>query len=235
MLKINEGKGTPRGGVISPLLANIFLHFVFDEWFEKTYPQNSYERYADDIIIHCPGIKDALRMLEAIKQRMRVCKLELNKQKTKIVYCRRNQRRQPPFKPMYQEFDFLGYTFKPRVIKERGKIKLGFSPAISVKSQKRIGEELYKLKIQRMVHVPIVKIAEILKSKTRGWINYYGKFRMSTMHKVFRVLNMRLARMVRSKYRRFRNRHWYESYKWLKEISNDYPTLFLHWEYGFRP
>lgn len=233
--KANEGKGTPQGGVISPLLANIFLHFAFDKWFEKTYPQNNFERYADDIIIHCTNIKEALRMLEAVKQRLKEFKLEINQRKSKIVYCRRNQKRQPPFKPKYQKFDFLGYTFKPRVVKERGKIKIGFSPAISRKSQQRIGGELFKLKIHRMVHVPLSKIAVILKAKTHGWINYYGKFRLSEMRKVFRVLNMRLARMVRSKYRRFRNRHWYESYKFLKAISKDYPTMFAHWEHGFRP
>jgi len=234
-LKESKGKGTPQGGVMSPLLANIFLQFVFDKWFARTYPENSYERYADDIIIHCINIKEALRILETIKKRLKECKLEVNQQKTKIVYCRSNQKRQPPFKPRYQEFDFLGYTFKPRVVKERGKIKLGFSPAMSTKSQKRVGEELYQLRIHRMVHVPLTKIAEILRAKTRGWINYYGKFRKSAMHKMFRLLNMRLARMVRSKYRRFRNRHWYESYKWLKKISDDYPTLFVHWEQGFLP
>lgn len=234
-LKVNEGKGTPQGGVISPVLANIFLHFAFDKWFENMYPESEYERYADDIIIHCKNIKEALRMLEAIKQRMKDCKLELNQKKSKIVYCRRNQKRQPPFKPRYQKFDFLGLTFKPRSIKEHGKVKLGFTPAISSKSQKRIGEELIRLKIHRMVHLPIEKIAEILKSKTRGWINYFGKFRGSGMQKVFRVLNFRLSRWVRNKYRRFRRRHWYCSYKWLREVWKDYPTLFVHWEYGFHP
>lgn len=234
-LKVSEGRGTPQGGVISPLLANIFLHFVFDKWLESNYPKSKFERYADDIIIHCNSIKEALGILDAVKKRLRECKLELNQQKSRIVYCRRNQKRQPPFKSMYQEFDFLGYTFKPRVVKERGKIKLGFSPSISTKSQKRIGGEFYKLKIHRMVHVSLDKIAAILKSKTVGWINYYGKFRLSGMQKVFRMLNMRLARMIRSKHRRFRNCHWYESYKWLKKISNDYPNLFVHWQYGFLP
>lgn len=234
-LRASEGKGTPQGGVISPLLANIFLHFAFDKWFEKTYPENRFERYADDIIIHCTHFKEALRMLEAIKRRLRECKLEINQQKSKIVYCRKNQKNQPPFKPKYQKYDFLGFTFKPRVVMERGKLKIGFSPAISHKSQQRIGWELFKLKIHRMVHVPLSKIAEILRAKTLGWIYYYGKFRLSEMRKVFRVLNMRLARMVRSKYRRFRNRHWYESYKYLVSIWKDYPTMFVHWEHGFRP
>jgi len=234
-LKVNEGKGTPQGGVISPVLANIFLHVVFDKWMEKNYPEAPFERYADDIVVHCRDIKEALRMLETINKRMNECKLELNKEKSKIVYCRRNQKRQPPFKVRYQKFDFLGFTFKPRIIKERGKLKLGFSPAISQKRQTRMAKAFYKLKIHRMVHLQLSDIAVILEPKLRGWINYYGKFRKSEMHKVFRVLNMRLARWVRNKYRRFRRKHWYNSYKQLKTISNSYPNMFIHWQHGFLP
>lgn len=140
----SNGKGTPQGGVISPILANIFLDVVFDKWIEKRNPEVVYERYADDIVIHCSDIKEALRLLEAIKERFRVCKLEVNKDKTRIVYCRRNQKKQPPFKVYYHKFDFLGFTFKPRIVKERGKLKLGFSPAISQKSISRINDELRK-------------------------------------------------------------------------------------------
>ena len=234
-MKVNKGKGTPQGGVISPVLANIFLHIVFDKWMEKHYPETDFKRYADDIIVHCKNIKAALRMLEAIKKRFSECKLALNQKKSKIVYCRRNQKRQPPFKPRYQKFDFLGFTFKPRIEKKGGKFRLGFSPSISQKSQKRMAYEFYKFKIHRMVHLSLDKIAAILRAKIRGWINYYGKFRMSDMRKVFRVLNMRLARWVRNKYRRFRKKHWYFSYKHLKQISNDFPNMFEHWKYGFRP
>lgn len=231
----NHDKGTPQGGVISPVLANIFLHVVFDKWMEKNYPEAPFERYADDIVIHCRNIKDSLRMLENINKRMNECKLELNQQKSKIVYCRRNQKRQPPFKVRYQKFDFLGYTFKPRVIKERGKIKLGFSPGISQKRQTKIAKKLYKLKIHRMVHLHLSDIAVILAPKLRGWINYYGKFRKSELRKIFRILNKRLARYIRNKYRRFRKKHWFFSYKHLINISKSYPTMFYHWEHGFLP
>lgn len=234
-LKYNQGKGTPQGGVISPVLANIFLHFVFDKWMETHYPQTQFERYADDIVIHCEGIKPALRMLEAIKQRLAKCKLELNGKKSKIVYCRRNQKRQPPFKPRYQKFDFLGFTFKPRMVKDKGRTFMSVTPSISQKSSKRIAEDCYKLKLHRMVHLTLDKLAEILEAKLRGWIYYYGKFRMSGLRCVFRTLNMRLAHWVRNKYRRFRRKHWYFAYKWLKETSKDYPNMFVHWQYGFRP
>lgn len=234
-LKHPNGKGTPQGGVISPVLANIFLDIVFDKWMEKNYEKIKFERYADDVVVHCQDIKQALRMLEAITQRLKDCKLELNKEKSKIVYCRRNQKRQPPFKVKYQKFDFLGFTFQPRIVKERNKTKLGFTPAMSKKSMSRIGKELFELQLHRWVHFPISRIAELLKLKIRGWINYYGKFRKSEMRKVFRVLNLRLAKWVSNKYRRFRRKHWYFAYKYLQGICKDYPNLFEHWKYDFRP
>jgi RNA-directed DNA polymerase len=230
-IKHPEGKGTPQGGVISPVLANIFLDIVFDKWMEKHHAGVPFERYADDVVVHCTNIKQALRLLEAIKERLKQCRLELNREKTKIVYCRRNQKRQPPFKPKYQKFDFLGYTFKPRVIKKRDKLKLCFSPAISSKSISRISKELFKMKIHRWVHFPLTKIAELLKLKIRGWINYYGKFRMSEMRKLFRVLHLRLTKWVSNKYRRFRRRHWYNAYKYLQGITKQFPNLFEHWQY----
>ena len=207
-LKHPNGKGTPQGGVISPVLANIFLDIVFDKWLSKISPDTPFERYADDIVIHCKNIKAALRLLEKIKQRFTDCKLALNQEKSKIVYCRRHQKRQPPFKVRYQKFDFLGYTFKPRIVKERGKIRLGFTPAISQKSKTKIAKELKQMNFHRWVHFPITRIAELLKLKIRGWINYYGKFRISEMRQVFGLLHLRLVKWIRNKYRRYRKQRW---------------------------
>ena len=234
-IKVSESKGTPQGGVISPLLANIFLHFVFDMWIGQILPKGRFERYADDIIIHCRDFKETARTLEAITLRLKEYKLELNQSKTKIVYCHNSQKPLIPNVVVYRSFDFLGFTFKPRIVKVGGIIQMGFTPSISRKSQKRINEECFKLKIHRMTHLTLDKIAEILRSKTRGWINYFGKFRRSDMHGVFRTLNFRLALWVRNKYRRFGRKRISFAYKWLVEISKHFPTMFVHWEYGFLP
>lgn len=231
-----QGKGTPQGGVISPLLANIFLHFAFDTWFEETFPECSYERFADDIIIHCKFFKDSLRVLDAVKQRFKQCKLEIKQGKSNIVYCKRNQKNHPPFKPKYVQFDFLGFTFKPRWVKGKwGRWHLGFTPAISNQRRKRIGQTLYKMKIHRMVQFSLQDIANMLEPKIRGWINYYGKFRFSEMRKVFRVLNYRLMLWVRNKYRRFRKKIKTHAFRWLSNIAKKFPNLFWHWKYGFLP
>jgi len=234
-LKHPEGKSTPQGGVISPVLANIFLDIVFDKWIEKDYPDIEFERYADDIVVHCQHIKQALRLLEAIKERLKDCKLELNSKKSKIVYCRQNQKKQPPFKVHYQKFDFLGFTFKPRISKMHGKLKLGFTPAISQRNIARISDEIFKRKIHRWVHFPISRIAELLNPAIRGWINYYSMFRKSELRRLFRIVNMRLAKWVRNKYRKFRRRHWYNAFKYLQGIAKSYPNMFVHWKYGFQP
>lgn len=230
-----QGKGTPQGGVISPILANIFLDIVFDKWMERHYPDVAFERYADDIVVHCHHIKEAIRLLKAVKERLMTCKLEVNRSKTKIVYCRRNQKRQPPFKVRYQKFDFLGFTFKPRISKDRGKLIVGFTPAISQKSTARIIDELKKLKIHRWTYLSLSRVGELLKSKIKGWVNYYAKFRKSEMRHLFRILNKRLTKWVSNKYRRFRRKHWYTAYKYLQGIAKSYPYMFEHWKYGFMP
>lgn len=231
-----NGKGTPQGGVISPVLANIFMDIVFDKWIQKRYPDIQFERYADDIVVHCYHLPQANRLLEEIKRRFKECKLEVNQEKTRIVYCRRNQKKRPRFKVKFQKFDFLGYTFKPRVVKERGKIKLGFTPAISQKSINRINEELFRMNIHRMVQFPLSKIASMLRPKIRGWINYYGKFRLGGLKKLFRTLHIRLTKWVRNKYRRFKRKQWVLALRHLQKICRLEPYLFEHWQYsGLKP
>ncbi len=225
-----EGKGTPQGGVISPLLANLFLHYAFDMWITKKHPEISFERYADDIIVHCHTQKEAEEILLQIKGRMEQCKLELHPLKTKIVYCK-DHRRKEPHKEV--QFDFLGFSFQPRPNKERsgGRIYNVFDLAISASSRKKITEEITRMKIHRDTVSTIEEIADRLCSKLEGWINYYGKFRKWDFLRVFRRLRYRLMLWVRNKYK-LRSIH--EGYNWLKNCQRLHPNLFAHWRYGFK-
>lgn len=226
-----EGKGTPQGGVISPLLANLFLHYAFDKWIEQSDSTINYSRYADDVIVHCRSQTQAEQVLQAIRERMNEVGLELHRKKTKIVYCR-DYRRRGKYKEV--KFDFLGYSFQPRssVSKKRKGMFLGYDCAISVSSRKAIADKLGELKVQKMTFKSIVGIAQRLNPMIRGWINYYGKFRISMLHKVFRLLNQRLIRWGRKRYKRYKtsiNR----ACKWLQRVQEQYRYLFHHWQFGF--
>ena len=232
----NLYKGTPQGGVISPLLANIFMDIVFDKWMDKHYPENPFDRYADDVVIHCNNFKEALRLLEALKRRLKQCKLEAHRDKTKVVYCKRNQKKHPPFPVLYRCFDFLGFTFKTRRARGKwGHLQLVFTPSMSRKSIKRVGGKLKELKLSRMVHLNIQKIAEIIAPKLRGWINYFAHFNKTGLKRAMRLLNLRLIRWVINKYRRYRRKPRKLAWNWLVHIYKCYPNLFVHWKYGFHP
>jgi len=230
-------KGTPQGGVISPLLSNLFLHVTFDKWFEKQFPALAYERYADDIIVHCHSQKQAEYVLDMISRRMTECKLELHPDKTKIIYCKRNYKEKQTPKPDHTSFDFLGFTFRPRKVKtKRGKFITGFRPGISNKSRAKIWKVLREMKLHRFVTKTIDQLGQIkyLNRKIRGWINYFGKYRLSDLQNVFRVLNHRLLKWVKNKYKRFRNQTT-NARKWLRNVSERYPYLFEHWNFGWKP
>ena len=227
---VKQGKGTPQGGVISPLLANLFLHFAFDVWITQTQIQISFERYADDIIVHCHTKKNAEELLMLIKERMTQCKLELHPDKTKIVYCKDFRRKETSENV---QFNFLGFSFQPRPTRNQqtGKIENLFDLAISRESQKKIVEEIKDLRIHLWSGRTIEEIADALYSKLQGWINYYGKFRKWVFLKVFRRLTFRLMKWVQSKYKITRIR---QSYEWLKNYQKEHPNLFAHWRFGFK-
>lgn len=226
-----QGKGTPQGGVISPLLANLFLHYAFDKWLENTDKTVCYSRYADDVIVHCKSEAQAKQLLNAIEERMKTVGLELHPQKTKIVYCR-DYRRKGNY-PI-NKFEFLGYAFQPRTTtpKKSNRLFLGFDCAISISSRKRIAEKLRTLKIESLSFKSIVGIAQYLNPIIRGWINYYGKFRASELTKVFRLLSNRLVRWARRRYKRYKT-SIRKAFKWLQRIREQFPYLFHHWRYSF--
>jgi group II intron reverse transcriptase/maturase len=226
-----EGKGTPQGGVISPLLANLFLHYAFDKWLEITYPSLCFVRYADDIIVHCNSQAEAEEVLIAIKQRMGECKLELNEKKTRIVYCKKDHRKDK-FKTV--QFDFLGFSFQPRSASNHDKeLFLSYDCAISRKSENKIVEVFRKLKFHRWTSFDLSRIAQVLNPKIRGWINYFGKFKMPKLSRIFMILNERLVRWAVNKFRRFRH-SFAKAGRWLRTLAVCYPGLFVHWHYGFQ-
>ena len=230
-LVTKQEKGTPQGGVISPLLANLFLHYGFDKWLEQTDNTVNFTRYADDVIVHCKSKVHAEQTLKAIRQRMNDVGLELHPKKTKIVYCRdyRRQEKYPEVK-----FDFLGYSFQPRTTKSKKTdgMFLGFDCAISISSRKRMADKLGELRVEKLSFKSIVGVAQFLNPMIRGWINYYGKFRISMLHKVFRLLNKRLVRWARKRYKRYKT-SLKRGFQWLKRVQVQYPGLFYHWQFNF--
>ncbi|WP_430812978.1 MULTISPECIES: group II intron reverse transcriptase/maturase [unclassified Carboxylicivirga] len=232
----NTEKGTPQGGVISPILANIFLHVVFDKWMDIHYPDCPFERYADDVIIHVKNEPYARQILKAVRQRFEACKLELHPEKTKLVYCRRKGRRKKKA-AKHEQFDFLGFTFRSRKVLTRdGKLMYGFSPSISRKKTKYITEVCRNLRFNRWTYFDIHALSKALTPRIRGWLNYFGKFNITSMHTAFRHINRRIAKWVFNKYKRFKRRKTvYYALLWLRQVAKKSPHLFPHWKAGFTP
>jgi RNA-directed DNA polymerase len=224
---IHRGKGTPQGGVISPLLANLFLHYAFDMWMQRQYPQIPFERYADDGICHCRNKAEAEGLRVAIERRFAECGLELNLQKTRIVYCKDDYRRGDYPE---QKFDFLGYTFRPRRAKSRqGRYFVGFNPAISNEATKSICDTMRQWNLHRRSDKSLDELAQMINPVLRGWINYYGHFRKSALYRTFQHLNNILARWASRKYKRLRG-HKRRAFLWLQCIAHRQPSLFAHWQ-----
>lgn len=223
--------GTPQGGVISPLLSNLYLHEAFDQWLAETQPRIVFERYADDIVIHTRSREQSDFILDKLKVRLAEYSLEVHPEKTRIVYCYRTARFFIEEKDMPVSFDFLGFTFKPRICgKSNGEKFWGFRPAISKKSMKIIVGKMRELAFHNWVSKDIHELSCVLTPMIQGWLNYYGKFRISEMQWVFRLLNIRIAKWARKKYKL---KTYAKSYGWLKRMVKWYPNTFVHWSYGF--
>jgi RNA-directed DNA polymerase len=225
-------KGTPQGGVISPLLANLFLHYAFDKWMEEKYSKNPFCRYADDGIAHCRTRAEALALMEALRDRMAECKLELHPEKTRIVYCKDDDRRGD-----YTNisFDFLGFTFRPRRSKNRwGKFFINFTPGVSNRAAKAMRQESRKWKLHLRSDKSLEDLSKMFSPVVRGWINYYGRFYKSALYPTLRHLNTTLVRWATRKFKRLR-RHRRRAEYWLGRIAQRQPKLFPHWQMGIKP
>jgi RNA-directed DNA polymerase len=229
---VGRDKGSPQGSVISPLLANLFLHYVFDEWMRRQYSMIPFERYADDIIVHCRSEKQVRFIKAMIERRLLECKLELNPDKTKIVYCK-DSNRQDNYPE--QKFDFLGYTFGPRLSKDRwNRYFVNFSPAISGKAAKSIRRTVRGWRIHRRSDKGLEDLSRMFNPTFRGWINYYGRYYKSELYPIFDQLNRILLKWAMRKYKKLRNRKRRARY-WLGRIAIRQPYLFAHWQFGAKP
>jgi len=229
---VTRSKGTPQGGVISPVLSNLFLHYVFDKWMERNHPENPFCRYADDAVVHCRTKVEALALKEELDARFKQCGLELHPEKTKIVYCKDDDRRGNY--PL-NSFDFLGFTFRPRRSKNRrGKFFVNFTPAVSNKAGKAMRHKARRWKMHLRSDKSLEDLSRMFGPAIRGWIAYYGSFYKSAIYPTLRHLNRALVRWAMRKFKRLRG-HRRRAERWLGGIAQRQPWLFPHWRMGIKP
>ena len=225
-------KGVPQGGVISPVLSNLFLHYVFDTWMTRDYAHIPWCRYADDGLLHCKTLPQAKYMLERLKERMQKCGLEIHPEKTKIVYCKDERRNK---KYSYHSFEFLGYEFQTRTAKnEKDKCLFNsFLPAVSKTAKKSMRKRIREYRLNRKTDISMKDIANYFNPILRGWIEYYGKYYHTALEPVFWYFNKRLQAWMMRKYKKLRGRTIWTR-KILSKIYEQKPYLFEHWKNGMK-
>lgn len=229
---VARDRGTPQGSAISPLLANIFMHYAFDAWMAREYPDLTFERYCDDCVVHCRSEQQAHRVRDAIADRLAHVGLELHPDKTRIVYCQDDDRRGDH---EVTSFTFLGYTFRPRLAKNKyGKHFVSFLPAVSRDAVTAMGREIRSWHIAKRSDKSLTDLARMFNNVVQGWINYYGRFYKSMLYPLFKRLNRALMRWACRKYKRLKRRER-KAMHWLVEVAHRAPGLFAHWRFGVRP
>lgn len=227
---VERNRGTPQGGVVSPILSNAFLHYAFDLWMTRTYPDLPWCRYADDGLVHCRTESEATALKAALQDRLAECHLELHPTKTKIVYCKDGKR-----KGTYPnvKIDFLGYGFRPRLVKRvrDNTLFCGFNPAVSTSAMQAMREAIRELNIRRQTQRSLNDIAELLNPLLRGWIAYYGRFAPSALYPVLRYVNQTLVAWAMRKFKRFKA-HKIRAGRFFERLAKESPDLFAHWKVG---
>lgn len=229
---VARDRGTPQGSAISPLLANLFMHYAFDAWMVREYPNLTFERYCDDAVVHCTSEQQARQVQDAIAARLKQVGLELHPDKTRIVYCKDADRRGD-----YEvtSFTFLGYTFRPRLAKNKyGKHFVSFLPAVSRDAVVEMGRKVRSWHIAKRSDKSLNDLARMFNSIVQGWINYFGRFYKSMLYPLLRRLNRHLVRWACRKYKRLKRRER-KAMHWLAEVAKRAPGLFAHWRFGLRP
>ena len=225
--KAERTLGTPQGGVVSPILANLFLHYAFDLWMTRTHPDLPWCRYADDGLVHCRNEQEAQALKAELQARLAECRLEMHPTKTKIVYCKDGKR-----KGTYPniQFDFLGYGFRPRLVRRSRDNTLfwGFNPAVSASALKAMRAAIRELNLRHRTELPMNEIARQINPLLRGWIEYYGRYAPSALYPVLRYINQMLLAWTMRKFKRFRA-HKIRASRFLQELARENANLFVHW------
>ena len=230
-LEVRE-KGTPQGGVVSPVLSNLFMHYAFDRWMSRNHPEEPFARYADDAVVHCRSEAEAERLKAELQERFAEVGLELHPTKTRIVYCRDSNRQGSC---PNTSVDFLGYPFQPRLAQSKdGRYFVSFSPAVSRKAQTALRQKVNEMHLVRRTDLALEDIARMINPIVRGWIQYFGQYHRSVMRKVLDHLNWLLGQWVRRKYKPFR-RHQRQATHWLGRLARRQPGLFAHGQMGVLP
>jgi RNA-directed DNA polymerase len=219
-------RGTPQGSPISPLLANLFMHYAFDKWMDRTYPGAPFERYADDAVIHCDTEAQARSLWAALADRLGSLGLEMHPDKTKIVYCQDAVRRGSY---EHTSFDFLGYTFRGRIARGPRGFFVGFLPAMSAKAKKAKGLQIRAWHLNRRSHTDLSGLAGEINPQVRGWINYYGAFYRSELFFLAKRIDEHLHRWAMQKFKRLRGRSD-RAWAFLNAVRKREPNLFAHWQ-----
>ena len=227
---IERSRGTPQGGVVSPIIANLFMHYTLDLWMARTHPDLPWCRYADDGLVHCRSEQEAQALKAELQARLAECHLELHPTKTKVVYCKDANRRG---KYPNVQFDFLGFCFRPRQVqRHRDKVLFcGFTPAVSSAAMKAMRETIRDLNIRRQTQLSLQDIARIINPLLRGWIEYYGHYSPSTLSSVLHYVNLTLVAWAARKFKRL-NRSKLQAAQFLDRVAQAQRGLFVHWELG---
>jgi len=227
-IRIERTRGTPQGGVISPILSNLFLHYTFDLWMNRTHPDLPWCRYADDGLVHCRTEQEAEAFKAELHARLTECRLELHPTKTRIVYCR-DRRRKGTYPNV--KFDFLGYEFRPRAVwgSQSGQLICGFTPAVSPSALNTMRATIRDLDIRRGTQVSLADIARQINPLLKGWIDYYGRYTPSALYPMLRYVNQTLLAWAMRKYKRFTG-HKIRASHFLQRLVRNQASLFVHWQ-----
>ena len=222
-------RGTPQGSAVSPVLANLFLHYAFDAWMARRFPDVTFERYVDDVVVHCVSERQAQMLVAAIGERMVDVGLRLHPDKTKVVYCKGGKRRTRDYPTT--SFTFLGFTFQARAAQDRnGDVFTSFQPAVSKEAQKRMSSEVRSWRIHLRTGRTFAELAREFNPVVRGWMQYYGAFYKTALYPLLRRINHYLMRWVRKKYRK-KIRTYKKFHKRWKQVTAAWPSLFVHWKW----